>query len=145
MNKQILLLCAAAAGAYGYWIPSLVLLILAFAGGSDAVIDHKKVIKLEEETDFSKHAEGKGLTIVDFFTTWCPPCKSLAPKLADMSEEFPNVTFVAVDAEKFRSIAAKFNVKCYPTLVFLVDGKKVGVVEGADTGKIRDFIQTYEN
>eukprot|EP01060_Flectonema_neradi_P002720 TRINITY_DN1172_c0_g1_i1.p1 TRINITY_DN1172_c0_g1~~TRINITY_DN1172_c0_g1_i1.p1 ORF type:complete len:148 (+),score=33.64 TRINITY_DN1172_c0_g1_i1:75-518(+) len=144
MNKQLLLLFAAAAGAFGYWIPALVLLMLAFQG-SDAPIDYKKVTKLGPEDDFDALIKGEGMTVVDFFTTWCPPCKMLAPKLADMSEEFQNVKFIAVDAEKFPSLASRYQVKCYPTIVFLVGSNRVSTIEGANVGKIKDTIQQHED
>ncbi|MBQ2441325.1 MAG: thioredoxin [Paludibacteraceae bacterium] len=55
--------------------------------------------------------------VVDFYTTWCGPCKRLAPVLEEMSEAYKGkVNFYKVDIEQERELAVKFNIRSIPTL-----------------------------
>lgn len=57
--------------------------------------------------------------IIDFYTTWCGPCKRLAPILEELSKEYSGKIYIyKVDAEKERELAYLFGVHSYPTLVF---------------------------
>ena len=72
----------------------------------------------------------KGRVLVDFFATWCGPCKMLAPELVEFAERDPNITIVKVDVDKFNSLAAQYNVRAVPTLVYINDGKIVKTTSG---------------
>lgn len=72
----------------------------------------------------------KGRALVDFFATWCGPCKMLAPELVEFAERDPNITIVKVDVDKFNSLAAQYNVRAVPTLVYFNDGKIVKTTSG---------------
>ena len=72
----------------------------------------------------------KGRVLVDFFATWCGPCKMLAPELVEFAERDPNITIVKVDVDKFNSLAAQYNVRAVPTLVYFNDGKIVKTTSG---------------
>ena len=72
----------------------------------------------------------KGRVLVDFFATWCGPCKMLAPELGEFAERDPNITIVKVDVDKFNSLAAQYNVRAVPTLVYFNDGKIVKTTSG---------------
>ena len=77
------------------------------------------------------------LVLVDFYATWCGPCKMLAPVLENIAEEYQdkiNVYKVNVDEEM--ELARKFNIASIPTLIFFKDGKVaktlVGLVSKSD-------------
>ena len=72
----------------------------------------------------------KGRVLVDFFATWCGPCKMLAPELVEFAERDPNITIVKVDVDKFNSLAAQYNVRAVPTLVYINDGKIAKTTSG---------------
>ena len=87
------------------------------------------------EKDFEKVVfESKIPVIVDFFATWCGPCKMLAPVLAELSEAHPEILFVKVDVDEAPALASAFGVTSIPTLVAVKDGEvaatSVGYVEG---------------
>ncbi|MCQ2796856.1 MAG: thioredoxin [Bacilli bacterium] len=67
----------------------------------------------------------EGLVLVDFYTTWCGPCKMLAPILEDMAEEYPQLTVIKVDAEEAPLLSAEFRVNAVPTLIKFQDGKMI--------------------
>lgn len=76
----------------------------------------------------SKVKEAKGLILVDFFATWCGPCKMLAPTLEELSQEGYEIYSIDVDQEE--ALAASYNVMSIPTLVFFKDGQKVDQMVG---------------
>ena len=72
---------------------------------------------LEKEEDYDLLTE-KGITLVDFYTEWCGPCKMLASIL----EEIDYMEILKVDADKFPDLARKFGIMSVPTLCFYKDG-----------------------
>ena len=66
------------------------------------------------------------LVLVDFYATWCGPCKALAPVLEEVSEKYSDsIKIVKVDVDEEESIAAKFGIVSIPTIVFLKNGQTV--------------------
>lgn len=66
----------------------------------------------------------KGIVLVDFFATWCGPCKMLAPELEKVSEK---VTVVEIDVDENLELSRRFGVMSVPTLVLFKDGKEANV------------------
>lgn len=91
---------------------------------------------LEKEEDFEK-VVSKGNSVVDFFATWCGPCRMMGQVMHNIEGEYPSVTFLKVDVDKFPAIAAKFNVSSIPNMFFFKDGKKTSVkVDGEEQGDL---------
>lgn len=74
----------------------------------------------------------QGAVVIDFFATWCGPCKRIAPTYEKLSEAFQTVTFLKVDVDEATELVEQYNISAMPTFVFLKDGKEVKRVEGAD-------------
>lgn len=68
---------------------------------------------------------GKKPAIVDFFATWCGPCKGLAPVLAEIAEEYKDqIDVYKVDIDKENELASAFGIRSVPTLLFIpMDGQ----------------------
>ena len=66
-----------------------------------------------------------GVVVVDFFATWCGPCKMLSPVLEELSEEEANVKFVKVDIDEEELLAEQYNIQAVPTVLVFKDGKVV--------------------
>ena len=85
------------------------------------------------ETTFAAEVEQqKGLVLVDFWATWCGPCQIIAPVLDQLAKDYTGkirVTKVDVDAQQ--RVAARFNIRSIPSLLFFKDGKHVDTVIGA--------------
>lgn len=72
----------------------------------------------------------EGLVLVDYFATWCGPCKMLMPVLEEISTEKPETPFVKVDIDEYRPLAIETGIRSVPTLVLYKDGKEVARQSG---------------
>ena len=79
----------------------------------------KKVYNFEKDRTTWK-SEGDKPMIVDFFATWCGPCKALAPSLEAMAEKYEGqIDIYKVDVDKEEALSAEFNIQTIPTLLFI--------------------------
>jgi len=84
------------------------------------------------------------LTIVDFWATWCGPCRLIAPSLEAIAAERPEVKIAKLDVDANVQTATRFNVRSIPTLLFFKDGQVVGQVVGAvPRAQIEQRIKQY--
>lgn len=99
-------------------------------------------MKLEKSTDF-ENLIASGVTLVDFFATWCGPCKMLAPVLDELAEEYQDkIKILKIDVDEFSSIANKFSVYSIPTLILFKDGEMVKKTVGfKDLDGLKMFIE----
>ncbi len=74
--------------------------------------------------------DNQGVVVVDFFATWCGPCKMLAPVFESVSEELNNAKFVKVDIDESLELAQKFGISTVPTMMIFKDGKVVDKLVG---------------
>ena len=96
---------------------------------------------IENENQFNKSIE-TGLTVVDFFATWCGPCRMLAPILEDVSETRDDVKFLKVDVDENFELAKSFGIMSVPTVLFFKDGKlvdkSIGLINSEKINQIID-------
>jgi thioredoxin 1 len=85
------------------------------------------------DTSFANEVEEHtGLAVVDFWATWCGPCRMIAPILDQLSVEYDGrVKITKLDVDSNQQTAARFQVRSIPTLLFFKDGKLVDQVIGA--------------
>lgn len=82
------------------------------------------------DADFAEKTQ-EGVILVDFYTTWCPPCKAMEPTLEKIATDLKGrAQIVKIDAEANPKTSTKFEIKFYPTLYLLKDGKVVDFVVG---------------
>lgn len=67
----------------------------------------------------------EGIVVVDFFATWCGPCKMLGPIIEKLGNENTDVKFIKVDVDKNEELARRYGVMSIPTIIFFKDGKEV--------------------
>ena len=89
------------------------------------------MITANQETKFKDILRHDGVTLVEFGTVWCPPCKVLLPILDAMDREYGgNVTFVKVDCEESPAYATEFGIMSMPTVVVFHNGVPVDKLVG---------------
>ena len=74
----------------------------------------------------------KGTVLVDFFATWCGPCKMVAPAVEQLAEEYNGKAAVyKLDVDEAQDIAMRLQIMSIPTLVFFKDGTESERIRGA--------------
>lgn len=72
---------------------------------------------------FDNVIAGNKLTVVDFYTTWCGPCKMMDPHVKKAAKELgSSANVMQVDAEMYAEISSRYNLEGYPTLIFFKKG-----------------------
>ena len=95
---------------------------------------------------FHSAIQGSKLVVIDFFATWCGPCKALGPKLEDLASKHSDVRFakIDIDASGMEDVASSQNISAMPTLVCYKNGREVGRVVGADIGRIEAMVVKHK-
>jgi len=66
------------------------------------------------------------LVLIDFFATWCGPCKMLSPIISEIANEYSNnIKICKINIDENQDLALEFNITSVPTLVFIKNGKIV--------------------
>ncbi|WP_370847154.1 thioredoxin [Dialister invisus] len=88
--------------------------------------------EIHSAADFEKEIINyKGYALVDFWATWCPPCRMMAPVLESAEQQLGDkINFVKVDVDEQQQLAAEFDIMSIPTLVVFKDGKPVKRMSG---------------
>lgn len=103
-----------------------------------------KVVEITSLKHFQTVIGNKSkLSIVDFYATWCGPCKAIAPVFEKLAEKIPEVDFARVDVDQAGDVAQEYAVNAMPTFIMFQDGEKVEAIVGADLRKIFKGIQKY--
>src|SRR5665648_1250458 len=100
------------------------------------VADHVKVLTLTYK-NFQQQTKNK-VVLVDFWATWCAPCRMMAPVLNDVASELNgNLRVGKVDIEQYQSLAGKYKVRSIPTMILLKNGIEINRFVGI---KSKDFL-----
>ena len=69
--------------------------------------------------------------VIDFWATWCGPCKLMNPILDEVEKENPGLTITRIDIDSDKDMVTKYNIQSVPTYIILKDGKEVDRIIGA--------------
>ena len=100
------------------------------------------VIHLSKE-NFNQEVLGqKGAVLVDFWATWCPPCRMLSPIIDEIAEEVSDIRVGKINVDEQPELAAQFQISNIPTLIVFKDGKEAKRSVGAiSKDAVKDLIQ----
>ena len=88
--------------------------------------------KIATNTSFDELLQSEKLVIVDFWATWCGPCRMLSPLLDEVEEEMADkIEVVKVNVDDADEIAMRFRIMSIPTLLFFKNGEMVDRSVGA--------------
>lgn len=89
-----------------------------------------------------KVLNSKGTVVVDFFATWCGPCRMLGKVIDELSGEEKDVTFYKVNVDQAANLASSFGIESIPVLAVFKDGQKTHQVVGfQDKDAIKNLIK----
>jgi thioredoxin 1 len=100
------------------------------------VEDHRNILTLTDR-NFQNQTKNK-IVLVDFWASWCAPCRMMAPVLNEVADELTGNSYVGkVNIEEYQSLAQKFQVRNIPTLILLKNGVEVNRFVGI---KNKDYL-----
>ncbi|MBO5348720.1 MAG: thioredoxin [Clostridia bacterium] len=89
------------------------------------------MIKNIDENNFkSEVLNSQNAILVDFYATWCGPCRMLAPVLENISNTRADFDIAKVDIDKLRDLAIEYGIEVVPTLLIFKNGKVIDRIEG---------------
>lgn len=103
------------------------------------------MLEIRSLSEFNK-LKAKPLLIIDFYATWCGPCKAISPafdKISKQHESSPFIIFAKLDVDKAKDVAQVCGITAMPTFQFFKGGKKVDEVKGADVQQLTTKIGYY--
>jgi thioredoxin 1 len=82
--------------------------------------------------NFQSYANGELPFVVDFWATWCGPCRMVAPIISELAEQYDGRIVVGkCDVEECEDLAAEFGIRNIPTVLFFKNGEVVDKLVGA--------------
>lgn len=83
-----------------------------------------EITEIENAEQFQQEViEKRGVVFVDFYATWCMPCKVMSPIIEEIAKEHKDVEFVKIDIDKNEELAIKYNVMSIPTMLIIKNGE----------------------
>lgn len=90
------------------------------------------MVKVVTDQNFAAETD-QGVTLVDFWATWCGPCRMQSPVIEKLEEAMPEVNFTKMDVDQNPETPQQFGIQAIPTLVIKKDGEVVEKLVGYQT------------
>ncbi|MEI6173369.1 MAG: thioredoxin [Bacteroidota bacterium] len=96
-------------------------------------VKESEKIKVFTDQNFQNKIKN-GMVLVDFWASWCMPCKMMVPVLSEVAEEVNGkVTIAKVNVDEQKATAAKFGIRSIPTMILFQNGREVKRIVGVKT------------
>ena len=92
--------------------------------------DSINIIEVNEENFDEEVLKSNKKVLVDFYATWCGPCKMLHPILEEIAKEENDLKVIQIDVDQCEELAIKYNIRAMPTLVVLENGNEINRIVG---------------
>jgi thioredoxin 1 len=95
--------------------------------------DNTQVVTVTEDNFSDEVADSSDLVMVDFWATWCGPCRVVAPVVEELAESYADkgLKVGKLDVDQNPGLSARFGVRSIPTILFFRDGEVVDKLVGA--------------
>lgn len=102
------------------------------------------VIKIDNNNFKKEILESKGICLVDFWASWCIPCRRLSPIVDEVADEESEIKVAKINVEEEQELAVRYDIMSIPTLVVFKDGKEIrrssGVIPKSEIKKLINAI-----
>jgi len=98
-----------------------------------------------DDNNFNNTIKENKFTVVDFWATWCGPCRALSPFIDKLSNEFKDnsdIVFYKANVEEALSTVENLGVQNLPCVVFFKDGIEINRVTGNNQAKIKEIVNS---
>lgn len=100
---------------------------------------------INNTVEFDTEIRENKICAVDFFATWCMPCKMMAPIFDSLSSEYENVTFLKIDIDKNQELVQRYSIMSVPTFMFFTNGDVAKMkIGGMPKTEIKSLIEEIE-
>jgi thioredoxin 1 len=82
------------------------------------------IINVGDKAAFDRLLAGKNPVVVDFWATWCGPCRMVSPVIEELASEHAEVQVAKVDVDQVPDLAAQFGISAIPTVICFKEGKE---------------------
>lgn len=83
-----------------------------------------EIMEIKNAEQFEKEVINEsGTVFVDFYATWCMPCRAMSPIIEEIAKEHKEVKFVKIDVDQNEELAIKYNVMSIPTMLVIKNGE----------------------
>lgn len=98
--------------------------------------------------NFEKIVSTNEIVVVDFWATWCGPCRAFGPIFEKVSEKYPDIPFVKIDIDESNEIAEAAQIKAVPTIMVIKRGeviyRQAGSLLASDLEDLVEQAKKYE-
>ncbi|MGL5051396.1 MAG: thioredoxin [Fusobacteriaceae bacterium] len=102
-----------------------------------------KIVDITAENFKLEVLDNPGVVLLDFWASWCGPCKMLAPILGELAEE-TTVKICKVDVDSNNELAGEFKIRSIPTIIIFKNGEKVDEMVGFKAKEeLKEKLSTY--
>ena len=91
---------------------------------------------------FDEYIGQDGLTVVDFWASWCGPCVQMAPQFEKAAQMRPDYNFAKVNVDEQPELAGRYQISSIPTLAVIRDGELLGMAPGVV--KAKELVQALD-
>ena len=86
-----------------------------------------------------------GLSVFEYFSTWCEPCNKISQDVNDVEKLFSEIKFYQMNVENsaMKSLMKEYRICSIPSFVFIEDGEHKDTVKGADVEKLKDALEYW--
>ena len=93
------------------------------------------------DNDFNDIITNNKLAVVDFFATWCGPCRALSPYIDELATNHHHILFAKANIDETPVIANELDVKSLPCVIIFENGKEINRVVGFNKQKLQAIIE----
>ena len=104
------------------------------------------LLSVKDKEDFSQQLKsaGKKLVVIDFYASWCGPCKKIASTVEELAtQHMDEVVVLKVNVDECEDVATDYNVSSMPQFFFIKNGKVVDSVTGASNEKLNEAFKKH--